>query len=67
MCDCGDPDSLNIYCPEHSGPYTTQEQIDDYISKIFKKKILDKLKDFFEKLFSRFSKYLILTEQCEYF
>ena len=67
MCDCGDPDSLDIYCPEHSGPYTNQKQIDDYISKTFNNEILDKLKKFFETLFLRFSKYLVLTEQCEYF
>ena len=67
MCDCGDPDSLNIYCPDHSGPFSDQKQIDEYISKIFNKEILDKLKKFFETLFLRFSKYLILTEQCEYF
>ena len=67
MCDCGDPDALKIYCPEHSGPYTDQNQIDAYISKIFNKDILEKLKTFFETLFSKFSKYLILTEQFEYF
>ena len=67
MCDCGDTDSLKIYCPDHSGPFSDQKQIDEYISKIFNKEILDKLKTFFETLFLRFSKYLILTEQCEYF
>ena len=67
MCDCGDPDSLKIFCPDHSGPFSDQKQIDEYISKIFNKEILDKLKTFFETLFLRFSKYLILTEQCEYF
>ena len=67
MCDCGDPDSLYVYCPEHSGPFKTQEQINDYISKIFSKEVLDKLNDFFGNLFLTFSKYLILTEKCEYF
>ena len=31
MCDCGDPDSLNIFCSEHSGPYTKQKQINEFI------------------------------------
>ena len=67
MCDCGDPDSLYTYCLEHSGPYIDQKQIDDYISKIFTKEILDKLNQFFESLFLQFSKYLVLTEKCDYF
>ena len=67
MCDCGDPDSLYVYCPEHSGPFKTQEQINDYLLKVFSKEILDKLKDFFENLFSHFSKYLILTEKVDCF
>ena len=67
MCDCGDPDSLYNYCPEHTGPFTEQKQIDEYISKIFKKETIDKLKDYFEELFLRFSKYFILTEKCLYF
>ena len=67
MCDCGDPDSLYIYCPEHSGPFKEQKEINNYISKVFKKDILDKLKGFFENFFLRFSKYLVLTEKCDYF
>ena len=67
MCDCGDPDSLYTYCPEHSGPFKDQKEIDAYISKIFSKEILDKLNSFFETLFLRFSKYLVLTEKCDYF
>ena len=67
MCDCGDPDSLYIYCPEHSGPFKEQKEINDYISKVFDKDILNKLKEFFEALFLRFSKYLVLTEKCDLF
>ena len=67
MCDCGDPDSLYTFCPEHSGPYVDQEQIDNYISKTFEKGILEKLKEFFDDFFLRFSKFLILTEKCDYF
>ena len=67
MCDCGDPDSLYIYCPEHSGPFKDQKEINDYISKVFDKDILNKLKEFFEALFLRFSKYLVLTEKFDLF
>ena len=35
MCDCGDPDALYSYCPEHCGPYTEQKQYDEYINKVF--------------------------------
>ena len=67
MCDCGDPDSLTTFCPDHTGPLSDQKQIDEYISKSFEKEILDKLKSFFDVFFLRFSEYLILTEKCEYF
>ena len=67
MCDCGDPDSLYTYCHEHSGPFTEQKQIDDYMEKSFGKNILENLKKFFDKFFLEFSKYLILTEKCELF
>ena len=67
MCDCGDPDSLSIFCPEHTGPFVNQEQINKYISKIFPKEILDKLISFFDKLFFHFSEYFILTEKCDLF
>jgi hypothetical protein len=67
MCDCGDPDSLYTYCHEHSGPFTEQKQIDDYMEKSFGKNILENLKKFFDEFFLEFSKYLILTEKCELF
>ena len=67
MCDCGDPDSLYTFCPEHSGPYENKKQLDDYISKTFEKETLINLEVFFDDLFLRFSKYLILTEKCQYF
>ena len=67
MCDCGDPDSLYTFCPEHSGPYSDQKVVDEYISSVFEKEILDKLKYFFDGLFLEFSKYLILSEKCEMF
>ena len=67
MCDCGDPDSLYIFCPEHSGPFINKNQIDEYILKNFNKDILNKLILFFDEFFEKFSKYLILTEKNELF
>jgi hypothetical protein len=67
MCDCGDPDSLYTFCPDHSGPHSNQKQIDEYISKSFEKDVLDNLKTFFGEFFSKMSKYLIVTEKCKYF
>ena len=67
MCDCGDPDSLYTFCQEHCGPYTEQKQIDELIEKSFSKNVLNNLKIFFDDFFLEFSKYLILTEKCEYF
>ena len=67
MCDCGDPDSLYTFCPDHTGPYSDQEKIDEYISSVFNKELLDKLKSFFDVLFFHFSKFLILGEKCDFF
>jgi len=67
MCDCGDPDSLYKFCPEHCGPYVEQKKIDEYIEKTFPKNILDNLKVFLDDLFMRFTKYLLLTEKCKLF
>ncbi len=49
MCDCGDPDSLNIFCMDHCGPYTEQKQIDEFINKSFSPEILKNLKIFFDE------------------
>ena len=67
MCDCGDPLALKIYCKNHSGPFTEQKQIDDYIQKSFGDKIVENLRKFFDEFFLEFSKYFILTERCELF
>ena len=67
MCDCGDPDSLELFCPDHSGPFSEQNQIDEYISKVFQSEVLNNLKLFFDEFFLKFSKYLILTEKFELF
>ena len=67
MCGCGNPDSLNIYCHEHSGPFVEQKLIDEYINKSFDEKILNNLIIFFDEFFLEFSKYLILTSKCKLF
>ena len=67
MCDCGDPSALNKYCHEHSGPFNNQNDIDNYIEKSFGIKVVENLKNFFDDFFLKFSKYLILTEKCEFF
>ena len=67
MCDCGDPLSVSTYCKIHSGPFTEQKQIDDYIQKSFGNKIVEKIKNFFDEFFFEFSKYFILNEKCELF
>ena len=46
MCDCGDPDSLYTFCPEHCGPFTDQKQIDEYINKVVPENILKNIKFF---------------------
>ena len=67
MCDCGDPNSLRTFCSDHKGPLSNQKQINEFIEKSFSPDILNKLKIYFEDLFNEFSKYLILTEQCNFF
>ena len=67
MCDCGDPNGFKIFCPEHNGPFVEQKQIDEFIGKSFNENILGKLNIFFDELFLEFSKYLLLTEQCNFF
>ena len=56
MCDCGDPDSLYVYCHKHSGPFTEKKQFDEYIEKTFGKKVVENLKEFFMEFFLEFSK-----------
>ena len=67
MCDCGDPDSLYNFCPEHCGPFTEQKQIDDYINQVFPENILNNLKIFLDDMFYHLTKYLLLTEKCKLF
>ena len=67
MCNCGDPDSLYTYCHEHSGPFTEQKDIDDYLQKSLGNELVENMKKFFDEFFSEFSKYFILTEKCDLF
>ena len=67
MCGCGEPEALQTFCPDHSGPHMTQELIDEYISKTFNEELLKKLKNFFDDIFERLSYYFILTEKCDLF
>ena len=67
MCDCGDPDSLSTFCPDHSGPFSDQDEINKYISSIFSDDIIHNLNTFFDEFFSKFSKFLILSEKFELF
>ena len=67
MCGCGEPEALYTFCPEHSGPHIQQNQINEYISKVFQNEILEKIKLFFNQFFQKFSNYFILTEKCQLF
>ena len=67
MCDCGDPDSLSAFCPDHSGPFSDQDEINKYISNIFSDEIIHNLNTFFEEFFGKFSKFFILSEKFELF
>ena len=66
-CDCGDPNNLKTFCPEHKEPFKDIKEIDEFIEKSFTSKILANLNIFFEEFFTNFSKFLILTEQCTFF
>ena len=67
ICDCGDPDSVSTFCPDHSGPYSNQDEINKYISTIFNEKVIYNLKIFFDEFFYKFSNFFILVEKCELF
>jgi len=66
-CDCGDGNYLKVFCPEHKGSFKDMKEIDEFIEKSFQTDILAKLNSFFDDLFLRFSQYLILGEQCNFF
>ena len=67
MCDCGDPDSLKIFCPQHSGPFTNEEEINNFIKRSFNEEELKKLTNFFDDFFYEFSKYFFLLEDFNFF
>ena len=66
-CDCGDPNNLKVFCPEHKGSFKEMKEIDEFIERSFQADILSKLNSFFDGLFLKFSQYLILGEQCNFF
>jgi len=66
-CDCGDPNNLKVFCPEHKGSFKDMKEIDEFIEKSFPTDILSKLHSFFDDLFLKFSQYLILGEKCNFF
>ena len=66
MCDCGDPDSLSTFCPQHSGPYVEQSEIDQFVSKVFSQEIITNLTKFFDEFFLKFSKFFILINNNNY-
>ena len=66
-CDCGDPNNLKVFCPEHKESFKDMKEIDEFIEKSFPNDILPKLNSFFDELFLKFSQYLILGEQCNFF
>ena len=67
MCDCGDPDSLSTFCPQHSGPYSEQSEIDQFISKVFSLEIITNLTKFYDEFFLKFSKFFVLmnNNKCD--
>ena len=67
MCDCGDPDSLSTFCPQHCGPYSEQSEIDQFISKVFSQEIITNLTKFFDEFFLKFSKFFVLmnNNKCD--
>ena len=67
MCDCGDPDSLSKFCPNHTGPFKTSEEIENFIEKSFNKDEIKNLKIFFDEFFYKFSRYFFILEDYDLF
>lgn len=67
MCDCGDPDSLKTFCPNHTGPFKTKEEIQNFISKSFTENEVKNLRLFFDEFFFNFSRYFFLLEDYDLF
>ena len=67
MCDCGDPDSLRKFCPNHTGPFKTAEEIQNFIDKSFTKDEIKNLKIFFDEFFYKFSRYFFILEDYDLF
>ena len=67
MCDCGDPGSLTIFCPKHTGPFKNSKEIQKFIEKSFTKKEINNLKIFFDEFFYKFSRYFFILEEYDLF
>ena len=67
MCDCGDPDSLSKFCPNHTGPFKTSEEIENFIERSFNKDEIKNLKNFFDEFFYKFSRYFFILEDYDLF
>ena len=67
MCDCGDPDSLRKFCPNHTGPFKTSEEIQNFIENSFTKDEIKNLKIFFDEFFYKFSRYLFILDGYDLF
>ena len=60
MCDCGDPDSLKTFCPNHTGPFKNKEEIQNFINKSFTENEIKNLKIFFDEFFFYFLRYFFI-------
>ena len=64
-CDCGDPNSIDkkFFCPNHKGPMTTEQEIQDYIQKSLGAEVVVGLKKINKEMFDEMGKYVIRAIQ----
>jgi len=60
-CDCGDPNTLesSLFCPQHKGPLTNEEDIQKYIIKNFSKDLIQTFEKYIEDFYDKFVPYLV--------
>jgi len=60
-CDCGDPNTLesSLFCPQHKGPLTKEEDIQKYIIKNFSQDLIQKFEKNIEDFYDKFVPYLV--------
>lgn len=60
-CDCGDPNTLesSLFCPQHKGPLTKEEDIQKYIIKNFSQDLIQKFEKYIEDFYDKFVPYLV--------